>query len=46
MFVASGVGPYSGQAVHFRNYAPEPSVSESLKDRATFDGPPGVMPVK
>jgi GST-like protein len=24
MFVASGVGPYSGQAVHFRHYAPEP----------------------
>jgi GSH-dependent disulfide-bond oxidoreductase len=23
MFVAAGVGPYSGQAVHFRNYAPE-----------------------
>src|SRR5947207_11145013 len=23
MFVASGIGPYSGQAVHFRNYAPE-----------------------
>jgi GST-like protein len=23
MFVASGVGPYSGQAVHFRNYAPD-----------------------
>ena len=23
MFVASGVGPYSGQAVHFRNHAPE-----------------------
>ena len=22
MFVASGVGPYSGQAVHFRNFAP------------------------
>src|SRR5215469_1733816 len=22
MFVASGVGPYSGQAVHFRHYAP------------------------
>jgi GST-like protein len=22
-FVASGVGPYSGQSVHFRNYAPE-----------------------
>jgi hypothetical protein len=29
----------------FRNYAPEASVSEGLKDRATFDGPPGVMPV-
>jgi GST-like protein len=24
MFIASGVGPYSGQAVHFRHYAPEP----------------------
>ncbi len=24
MFVASGVGPYSGQAVHFKHYAPEP----------------------
>ena len=24
MFVASGIGPYSGQAVHFRNMAPEP----------------------
>ncbi len=24
MFVASGIGPYSGQAVHFRHYAPEP----------------------
>lgn len=23
MFVATGVGPYSGQAVHFRNFAPE-----------------------
>jgi GST-like protein len=23
MFVASGVGPYTGQFVHFRNYAPE-----------------------
>ena len=23
MFVASGVGPYSGQSVHFRMYAPE-----------------------
>lgn len=24
MFIASGIGPYSGQAVHFRNVAPEP----------------------
>ncbi len=24
MFVASGIGPYSGQAVHFRHMAPEP----------------------
>ena len=24
MFVASGVGPYSGQAVHFRHHAPQP----------------------
>jgi GSH-dependent disulfide-bond oxidoreductase len=23
MFVATGVGPYSGQSVHFRNFAPE-----------------------
>ena len=25
MFVASGVGPFSGQAVHFRHFAPEPN---------------------
>ena len=24
MFIATGLGPYSGQAVHFKNYAPEP----------------------
>ena len=24
MFTASGVGPYSGQSVHFRHFAPEP----------------------
>ena len=24
MFVATGVGPFSGQAVHFKNFAPEP----------------------
>jgi GSH-dependent disulfide-bond oxidoreductase len=26
MFVASGVGPFSGQAVHFKHFAPEPKV--------------------
>ena len=26
MFVASGIGPYSGQAVHFKHFAPEPKV--------------------
>jgi GST-like protein len=25
MFVASGVGPFTGQCVHFRHYAPEPN---------------------
>ena len=24
MFVATGVGPFSGQAVHFKHFAPEP----------------------
>ena len=24
MFIASGIGPYSGQAVHFKKFAPEP----------------------
>ena len=24
MFVASGIGPFTGQAVHFKHYAPEP----------------------
>jgi GSH-dependent disulfide-bond oxidoreductase len=24
MFVSSGIGPYSGQAVHFKHFAPEP----------------------
>ena len=24
MFVASGIGPYAGQAVHFKHFAPEP----------------------
>jgi hypothetical protein len=29
----------------FRNYAPSPAVTEGLKDRASFQGPPGVFPV-
>jgi GST-like protein len=36
LFVASGVGPYSGQSVHFRRYAPEP-IPYAL-NRYTFEG--------
>jgi GST-like protein len=35
MFVASGVGPYSGQSVHFRRYAPEKM--EYAINRYTFE---------
>lgn len=35
MFVASGIDPYSGQAVHFRNFAPEPK--EYAVNRYTFE---------
>jgi GST-like protein len=35
MFVASGIGPYSGQAVHFRNVAPEPK--DYAVTRYTFE---------
>ena len=35
MFVASGIGPYSGQSVHFRNVAPEPK--EYAVNRYTFE---------
>jgi len=35
MFVASGIGPYSGQAVHFKNVAPEPK--EYAVNRYTFE---------
>jgi GST-like protein len=35
MFVASGIGPYSGQAVHFRNVAPEPK--EYALNRYVFE---------
>jgi GST-like protein len=35
MFVASGIGPYSGQSVHFRNVAPEPK--EYALNRYVFE---------
>ena len=35
MFVASGIGPYSGQAVHFKNWAPEPK--EYALNRYVFE---------
>lgn len=35
MFVASGVGPYCGQAVHFRLFAPEPK--DYAVERYTFE---------
>jgi len=35
MFVASGVGPYAGQSVHFRNYAPEKN--EYAMNRYAFE---------
>jgi GSH-dependent disulfide-bond oxidoreductase len=31
MFVASGIGPYSGQCVHFKAYAPEPRDPYAVK---------------
>ena len=34
MFIASGIGPYSGQAVHFRHFAPE---SAYAINRYTFE---------
>ena len=35
MFVATGIGPYSGQAVHFKHFAPEPK--EYAVNRYTFE---------
>jgi GST-like protein len=35
MFVASGIGPYSGQAVHFRHFAPSDSLY--AKERYEFE---------
>jgi GST-like protein len=35
MFVASGIGPYSGQAVHFKHFAPEPK--EYPRERYNYE---------
>lgn len=35
MFVASGIGPYAGQSVHFRHFAPEPK--DYAVKRYTFE---------
>ena len=35
MFVATGIGPYSGQAVHFKHFAPEPK--DYAVTRYTFE---------
>ena len=35
MFVATGIGPYSGQCVHFRHFAPEPK--DYAVTRYTFE---------
>ena len=35
MFIGSGIGPYSGQAVHFMHFAPEPK--EYAVNRYTFE---------
>ena len=47
MFVASGVGPYSGQSVHFRNFAPEPKdyavTRYTFEARRHFDEPLKVL---
>src|SRR5215212_1682730 len=37
MFVASGIGPYSGQAVHFKQYAPKDQGLEYARNRYQFE---------
>lgn len=37
MFVASGIGPYSGQAVHFKHYAPNPEAHAYAQNRYDFE---------
>jgi len=38
MFVATGVGPYSGQAVHFRHFAPKDQNHDYAHNRYQFEG--------
>jgi len=35
MFIATGIGPYSGQAVHFKHFAPDPK--EYAVNRYTYE---------
>ena len=37
MFIASGIGPYSGQAVHFKYYATGPNASAYALNRYLFE---------
>jgi len=37
MFVASGIGPYSGQAVHFKNFAPDKEKQAYAISRYSFE---------
>lgn len=37
MFVASGIGPYSGQAVHFKHHAPDPQAHAYAANRYDFE---------
>lgn len=38
MFVATGVGPYSGQAVHFKHFAPKDQNHDYAHNRYQFEG--------
>jgi GST-like protein len=38
MFVATGIGPYSGQAVHFRHFAPKEQNHDYAHNRYQYEG--------
>lgn len=38
MFVATGIGPYSGQAVHFRHFAPKDQNHDYAHNRYQYEG--------